>query len=50
MNDIVKNLREYFDSTPKEKLQKDLEKLEFLNDIGPDAVEYCKEIKSINKE
>ena len=52
MSDILRALEEYFDNTSKDQLARDLERLEYLNDIGPDALEYVRNIKALieNKE
>lgn len=42
---IFKELKKYFENTPKEKLEEDWEELKHWNDIGPDVIEYCNMIK-----
>lgn len=45
MSKLVDSLREYLDNTPKDILEEDFKELEYLNEIGPDAEEYCKHLK-----
>lgn len=45
MGKLLESLRDYFDNTPEDTLKKDLEELEYLNEIGPDAIEYCENLK-----
>jgi hypothetical protein len=46
---LVGSLRKYFEETPKEKLNKDLEEVKELNSIGPDVFEYEKFYKEMQK-
>lgn len=47
----MEQLKKYFETTPKEILNKESEKLEYLNEIGPDVLEYVKVVKDyINQE
>ena len=39
MTDIINALKEYFENTPKEQLEKELAELEKFNQIGPDVLE-----------
>lgn len=50
MGKLLESLRDYFDNTPEDILKKDLEELEYLNEIGPDAIEYCKNLKKLVKK
>lgn len=45
MSKLRDSLRNYFDNTPEETLKRDLDELEYLNKIGPDAIEYVETIK-----
>lgn len=45
MEKIYDKLKQYFNTTPKEQLQKDWEKLKKYNEIGPTVEEYLKEVK-----
>lgn len=45
MSKLRESLRNYFDNTPEETLKLDLDELEYLNNIGPDAIEYVETIK-----
>lgn len=48
MENLVDSLREYFENTPQDQLDKDWAEIEYLNDIGPDALEYARYIKQIS--
>lgn len=48
MGNLVDSLREYFENIPQEQLDKDWAEIEYLNDIGPDALEYARYIKQIS--
>ena len=45
MSKLLDSLRNYLDNTPEEILKRDLDELEYLNEIGPDAIEYVETIK-----
>lgn len=45
MGKLLDELKEYFENTPQEVLDKDFEKMAYLNDIGPDAIEYAETVK-----
>lgn len=45
MEKLSENLKEYFENTPKEVLDKDWKEIKHLNEIGPDAIEYCKSLR-----
>lgn len=47
MKNIYESLLDYFENTPKDILDKDWEELEYLNEIGPDVIEYAEYV--INK-
>lgn len=49
MGKLLSSLKEYFNNTPKEELEKDLKELEYLNEIGPDVEEYCEYLKTIQE-
>ena len=40
MGNLLDSLKDYFDKTPQDVLEKDFEELEYLNEIGPDAIAY----------
>ncbi len=48
--DILQKLKEYFENTPKEQLDKDWEELKEYNEIGPDMDEYIKSVKESIKK
>ena len=41
MNKHLENLKEYFENTPQEEIDKEWEEIESLNDLGPDVLEYA---------
>ena len=41
---LVKGLKDYFENTPPEQLDKDFQELEVYNQIGPDAHEYIEQV------
>lgn len=45
MGNLFESLKNYFESTPKEVLDKDWKEIEYLNEIGPDVIEYAKFVK-----
>lgn len=47
MGKIYNSLKEYFENTPKEQLDKDWEEIESLNDVGIDALEWTEFVKKI---
>lgn len=42
---LVKGLKEYFENTPQEQLDKDFQAIEKYNHIGPDVLEYFEHIE-----
>lgn len=47
---LLQKLKEYFETTPKEQLDKDWEELKKYNEIGPDMDEYIKSVKESIKK
>jgi hypothetical protein len=47
MGKIYNSLKEYFENTPKEQLDKDWEEIEPLNNIGVDVLEWAEFAKKI---
>lgn len=45
MGKLSESLKEYFETTPKEVLDKDWEEIKHLKEIGPDAIEYGKSVR-----
>ncbi|MFC2440004.1 MAG: recombinase [Segatella maculosa] len=41
MGKLLEKLERYFENTPEELLEKDFGELAFLNEIGPDVLEYA---------
>lgn len=50
MGKLLDNLKEYLNNASKEELEENLKELEPYNEIGPDAYEYCKELKKYLKK
>lgn len=44
-SDLLEGLKEYFEQTPQDELNRDFERLEIFNRIGPDVMEYFKSIE-----
>lgn len=45
MGNLFESLKDYFENTPKEILDNDWKEMEYLNEIGPDVIEYAKFVK-----
>lgn len=45
MGKMLDSLKQYFENTPQEQLDKDWEEMKHLNDIGPDALEYAEKVR-----
>lgn len=45
MGNLLDSLKNYFENTPKNVLDKDWKEIEYLNDIGPDVFEYVDFVK-----
>lgn len=45
MGKLLNQLKKYFENTPKEVLEEEAKKLEYLNKIGPDVLEYDKIVR-----
>lgn len=45
MGKLLENLKNYFENTPKDEIEKDLAEIEHLNEIGPDVLEYTEELR-----
>ena len=51
MGKLLDQLKSYLENTPKEVLEKEAKELEYLNEIGPDVLEYAKVVKDyLNQE
>lgn len=50
MENVYGELKKYFNTTPKEQLQKDWEKLKKYNEIGPTVEEYLNYVKQYNND
>ena len=47
MGNLFESLKDYFEKTPKEILDKDWKEIEYLNEIGPDVIEYTEYVKKV---
>ena len=45
MGKLLDNLERYFENTPENILERDSEGWDFLNEIGPDVLEYAKLVR-----
>lgn len=45
MKDLYESLKEHFENTPKEVLEKEWEERKYLNEIGPDVLEWAEFVK-----
>lgn len=50
MGRLLKQLKEHFDNTPRYVLDKEIEELDYLNEIGPYVITDENEIREQNKE
>ena len=44
MSSLSEQLKDYFNNTPQEQLDKDWEELKYWNEIGPEVDEYIKSV------
>ena len=49
MSELYYKLREYFENTPREQLDKDWEDVKDLNDIGPDVILYANYVRHLKE-
>ena len=45
MGKLLEQLKSYFENTPKEILEKESAEWDYLNEIGPDVLEYADMLK-----
>ena len=45
MGNLFESLKNYFENTPKEVLDNDWKEIKYLNEIGPDVIEYAKFVR-----
>lgn len=45
MGNLFESLKNYFENTPKEVLDNDWKEIKYLNEIGPDVIEYARFVK-----
>ena len=50
MGKLLNQLKKYFENTPKEVLKKEAKEWEYLNEIGPDVLEYAKLVRGYKRE
>ena len=48
MGKLLNQLKDYFENTPKEVLEKEAKEWEYPNEIGPDVLEYAKIVRDTN--
>ena len=46
MGVLLEDIKNYFNNTPKDILDQDWKEIEYLNEIGPDVIEYIEFVKS----
>ena len=49
MSELYDKLKEYFENTPREQLDKDWEDVKDLNDIGPDVILYADYVRNLKE-
>ena len=49
MSELYDKLKEYFENTPREQLDKDWEDVKDLNDIGPDVILYANYVRHLKE-
>lgn len=49
MSELYDKLKEYFENTPREQLNKDWEDVKDLNDIGPDVILYANYVRHLKE-
>ena len=45
MGSLLENLKNYFNTTPADVLEREWKEIESLNEIGPDVIEYAEYVK-----
>ncbi|MBW4715323.1 hypothetical protein [Prevotella denticola] len=45
MGKLLEQLKSYFENTPAEVLEKECAEWDYLNEIGPDVLEYAKMVR-----
>lgn len=45
MGKLLENLKNYFENTPKDIIDRELNALDYLNEVGPDVQEYAEQIR-----
>lgn len=46
MGNLFESLKDYFENTPQDILENDWKEIEYLNEIGPDVIEYAEYVKT----
>ena len=47
MGKFLESLKDYFENTPKDILDNDWKEIEYLNEIGPDVLEYAECVREL---
>lgn len=45
MGNLFESLKNYFENTPKEVFDNDWKEIKYLNEIGPDVIEYAEFVR-----
>ena len=45
MGNLFESLKDYFENTLKDVIEKDWREIEYLNEIGPDVIEYAEFVR-----
>ena len=45
MGNLFESLKDYFENTPKDVLDNDWKEIKYLNENGPDVIEYAKFVR-----
>lgn len=45
MSNLFESLRNYFENTPQDILENEWKEIAYLNEIGPDVIEYAECVK-----
>ncbi len=45
MGKLLDNVKEYFEITPREIIDKDFKEMAHLNEIGPDVMDYAESVR-----
>lgn len=45
MGNLFESLKDYFENTPNDVIENDWREIEYLNEIGPDVIEYAEFVR-----